>query len=135
MYSRLIVITRKAKKNAINRDLLVSPHNSNSSKKYLSHKAQDLWEYQSLSYFHVTKWSLPLLAKLLGGPFSFDNFQSSLWVTSWLTLQYLATLARENLCVPTMSIQAERIYSWMGWLLKKKALSVRRICQHATILE
>ena len=25
--------------------------------------------------------------------------------------------------------------SWMGWLLKKRALSVRRICQHATILE
>ena len=25
--------------------------------------------------------------------------------------------------------------SWMGWLLKKKALSVWRICQHATIPE
>ena len=24
---------------------------------------------------------------------------------------------------------------WMGWLLKKKALSVMRICQHASILE
>ena len=25
--------------------------------------------------------------------------------------------------------------NWMGWLLKKKALSGRMICQHATILE
>ena len=25
--------------------------------------------------------------------------------------------------------------SWMGWLLKKEVLSVRRVCQHATILE
>ena len=46
------------------------------------------------------------------------------------TLQYLPTLARKNLCVPSTSTQA----GWDGcW--KKKALSVRRICQHATILE
>ena len=37
--------------------------------------------------------------------------------------------------VPATSTQGERVFSWMGWLLKKKALSVWRICQHATILE
>ena len=40
-----------------------------------------------------------------------------------------------NLCVPATSTQAERVYSWIGWLLKKKTLSVGRICQNATILE
>ena len=48
--------------------------------------------------------------------------------------EYLATLVRQNLCVRAQA-QAERVFSWMGWLLKKKALSGRRICQHATILE
>jgi len=56
-------------------------------------------------------------------------------VTFWLTLQYLATPARKNFCVPATSTQAERVFSVMGWLLKKKALSGRRICQNATILE
>ena len=59
------------------------------------------------------------------------HLQSSLWVTSLLTLQYLATLARKNLCVPATSTQAEGVYSWMGWLLKKEVF-VRRICQQST---
>ena len=75
-------------------------------------------------------WWLPLFPKFSGGPLLFSYMQSSLRVTSWLTLQYLQTLARKNLCVPATSTQA----GWDGcW--KKKALSVRRICQHATILE
>ena len=45
---------------------------------------------------------------------------SSLWVTFWLTLQYLATLVRKIICVPATSTQAERVFSWMGWLLKKE---------------
>ena len=73
--------------------------------------------------------------KISVGPFLFIYLQSSLLVTSWLTLQYLPTLTRKNLCVPATSTQAERVFSWMGWLLKKKALSGRRICQHATFLE
>jgi len=82
--------------------------------KDLSNKAQDFSEYSLLSSFHVTKWffflssyknslSVPLFAKFLGGPFLFSHLQSSLWVTSWLTLQYLATPARTNLCVPATS--------------------------------
>ena len=45
---------------------------------------------------------------------------SSLWVTFWLTLQYLATLVRKIICVPATRTQAERVFSWMGWLLKKE---------------
>ena len=102
--------------------------------KYFSNKAQDFSEsseYLFLSSFFVTRWlfflswnkkswSLPLFAKFLGGPFLFSHLKSFLWVTSWLTLQYLATLTRKNLCVPATSTQAERVFSWMGWLLKKE---------------
>ena len=64
--------------------------------------------------------SVPIFAKFLGGPFLFSHLQGSLWVTFWLTLQYLATLSRENICVPPTSTQAECIFSWMMWLLKKE---------------
>ena len=43
--------------------------------------------------WYMNSWSLPLFAKFFGGPFLFNHLQSSLWVTSWLTLQYLAMLA------------------------------------------
>ena len=106
------------------------------NQKYLSNKAQDFSEYSLLSSFHVTKWlfflssyknslSVPLFAKFLGGPFLFSHLQSSIWVTSWLTLQYLATPARKNLCVPATSTQAEHVFSWMEWLLKKEGF----VCQ------
>ena len=74
---------------------------------------------------YKNSWSLSLFAKFLGGPFLFSHLQSSLWVTSWLTLQYLATPARKNLCVPATSTQAERVFSWMEWLLKKEGF----VCQ------
>jgi len=112
------------------------PHIIAISQKDLSNKAQDSSEYSLLSSFHVTKWllfissyknslSVPRFAKFLGGPFLFSHLQSSLWVTSWLTLQYLATPARKNLCVPATSTQAERVFSWMEWLLKKEGF----VCQ------
>ena len=41
---------------------------------------------------------------------------------------------KEPLC-SCKSKQPELVFSWMGWLLKKKVLSGRRICQHAIILE
>ena len=96
------------------------------NQKYLSNESQDLSKCLLLSSFRVTKWlfllswyknswSLPLFAKILGGPFLF--------------------IQSHVLCVPAMSTQADRVFSWMGWLLKKKALSGRRICQHAIILE
>ena len=99
--------------------------------KDLSNKAQDFSEYSLLSSFNVTKWlfflssyknslSVPLFEKFLGSPFLFSHLQWSLWVTSWLTLQYLATSARKNLCVPATITQAERVFSWMEWLLKKE---------------
>ena len=69
--------------------------------------------------------SVPLFAKFLGSPFLFSHLQCSLWVTSWLTLQYLATSARKNLCVPATITQAERVFSWMEWLLKKEGF----VCQ------
>ena len=68
---------------------------------------------------------VPLFAKFLGSPFLFSHLQCSLWVTSWLTLQYLATSARKNLCVPATITQAERVFSWMEWLLKKEGF----VCQ------
>ena len=120
------------------------PHIIAIYQKYFSNKAQDFSEsseYLFLSSFYVTKWlffltwnkkswSLLFFEKFLGSPFSLSNLQSSLWVTFWLTLQYLPTLIRKSLSVPATSTQA----GWYGcW--KKKALSFRRICQHATILE
>ena len=86
--------------------------------------------------------------------FSFDNTQTAnhflFLQNSWVVYSYSVigkvhygwhlgwhcnTPARKNFCVPATSTQAERVFSWMGWLLKKWALSGRRICQHATILE
>ena len=104
--------------------------------KDLSNKAQHFSEYSLLSSFNVTKWlfflssyknslSVPLFEKFLGSPFLFSHLQWSLWVTSWLTLQYLATSARKNLCVPATITQAERVFSWMEWLLKKEGF----VCQ------
>ena len=34
----------------------------------------------------------------------------------------LARMARK--CVPGTSIQAERVFSWMGWLLNKRRLNM-----------
>ena len=81
------------------------PHIIAIYQKDLANKAQDFSEYSLLLSFHVTKrlllyknsLSVPLFAKL--------------WVTSWLALQYLATPARKNLCVPATSTQAERVFS------------------------
>ena len=36
----------------------------------------------------------------------------------------LARLAKKYLCVPATSTQAERVFSWMGWLLNKRRLSL-----------
>ena len=36
----------------------------------------------------------------------------------------LARLARKYLCVPGTNTQAERVFSWMGWLLNKRRLSM-----------
>ena len=36
----------------------------------------------------------------------------------------LVRLARKYLCVPGTSTQAERVFSWMGWLLNKRRLSM-----------
>ena len=36
----------------------------------------------------------------------------------------LVRLARKYLCVPATSTQAERVFSWMGWLLNKRRLSM-----------
>jgi len=45
--------------------------------------------------------------KILGWSIQYSEYlQSSFWVTSWLTLQYLPTLTRKNLCVPATSTQA-----------------------------
>ena len=35
----------------------------------------------------------------------------------------LVRLARKYLCVPGTNTQAERVFSWMGWLLNKRRLS------------
>ena len=36
----------------------------------------------------------------------------------------LAILARKYMRVPGTSTQAERVFSWMGWLLNKRRLSM-----------
>ena len=36
----------------------------------------------------------------------------------------LVRLARKFLCVPATSTQAERVFSWMGFLLNKRRLSL-----------
>ena len=39
-------------------------------------------------------------------------------------IKNLARLVRKYLCVPATSTQAERVFSWMGWLLNKRRLSL-----------
>ena len=41
-----------------------------------------------------------------------------------LSLIETARLARKFLCVPATSTQAERVFSWMGFLLNKRRLSL-----------
>ena len=44
------------------------------------------------------------------------------WKTKKSDYPTLATLARKYLCVPATSTQAERVFSWMGFLLNKRRL-------------
>ena len=37
----------------------------------------------------------------------------------------LVRLARKYLCVPGTNTQAERVFSWMGWLLNKRRLFLK----------
>ena len=101
-------------------------------------------EYLLLSFFHVTK--AIVFPFMIHEQLITSSFCKILW---WSILiqsfakftmgDILADTAipgnASNLCVPATSTQAERVYSWIGWLLKKKTLSVGRICQNATILE
>ena len=73
-----------------------------------------------------------------------DVFSTINWLLLFLDMDFLQCLQSSrsqvggsnlDLCVPATSTQAERVFRWMEWLLKKRALSVRKICQHATFLE
>ena len=46
------------------------------------------------------------------------------WRTRRLQYPTLVRLARKFLCVPATSTQAERVFSWMGFLLNKRRLSL-----------
>ena len=46
------------------------------------------------------------------------------WKTKKEDYPTLARLVRKYLCVPATSTQAERVFSWMGWLLNKRRLSL-----------
>ena len=44
------------------------------------------------------------------------------WKNKRLEYPTLTRLVRKFLCVPAKSTQAERVFSWMGWLLNKRRL-------------
>ena len=44
------------------------------------------------------------------------------WKTKRLEYPTLTRLVKKFLCVPATSTQAERVFSWMGWLLNKRRL-------------
>ena len=46
------------------------------------------------------------------------------WRTRMEEYPTLVRLARKYLCVPATSAQAERVFSWMGWMLNKRRLSL-----------
>ena len=52
-----------------------------------------------------------------------DKDPLGLWKTKRLEYPTLTRLVKKFLCVPATSTQAERVFSWMGWLLNK-----RRVC-------
>ena len=99
-----------------------------------------------LSSFHVTKWlfllswyknswSLPLSAKKLGWSILIHLFAKLIMGDILADTAILGDASKKESLCSCKSTQPERVFSWMGWLLKKKALSGRRICQHAIILE
>ena len=102
------------------------PHIIAINQKYLSNESQDLSKclyfrlfmlQSDCFYFHDTRTvdHFLFLQKNLGGQFLFIYLQSSLWVTSWPTPQYLATLARKNLCVPARAHnQSASLAGWDG---------------------
>ena len=56
-------------------------------------------------------------------PVDKDEDPLGLWKTKRLEYPTLTRLVKKFLCVPATSTQAERVFSWMGWLLNK-----RRFC-------
>ena len=53
-----------------------------------------------------------------------DNDPLGWWRTRMQEYPTLVRLARKYLCVPATSTQAERVFSWMGWLLNKRRLNL-----------
>ena len=51
-----------------------------------------------------------------------DEDPLGLWKTKRLEYPTLTRLVKKFLCVPATSTQAERVFSWMGWLLNKRRL-------------
>ena len=57
-------------------------------------------------------------------PLGADKNSLDWWKAKKEEYPTLARLARKYLCVPGTSTQAERVFSWMGWLLNKRRLSI-----------
>ena len=55
-------------------------------------------------------------------PLDKDEDPLGLWKTKRLENPTLTRLVKKFLCVPATSTQAERVFSWMGWLLNKRRL-------------
>ena len=57
-------------------------------------------------------------------PLGADKNSLDWWKAKKEEYPTLARLARKYLCVPGTSTQAESSFSWMGWLLNNRRLSV-----------
>ena len=57
-------------------------------------------------------------------PLETEKNSLDLWRAKKEEYPTLARLARKYLCVPGTSTQAERVFSWMGWLLNRRRLSM-----------
>ena len=51
-----------------------------------------------------------------------DKDPLGLWKTKRLKYPTLTRLVKKFICVPATSMQAEWVFSWMGWLLNKRRL-------------
>ena len=56
------------------------------------------------------------------------------WKTKRLEYPTLTRLVKKFLCVPATSTQAERVFSWMGWLLNKRRLCLSGECVNMQLL-
>ena len=82
------------------------------------------WCWDSHHPFHHHQWRFITCRYRNEPALTVDNDPLGWWRTRMQEYPTLVRLARKYLCVPATSTQAERVFSWMGWLLNKRRLNL-----------